>query len=86
MALDLAVAQVRARSLGNTICATRTPALVSGLGRDIRLVSEWLGHADCTVTLTVYLDLIGGKAAASENPAPEPKSVRNVVAMTNRTG
>lgn len=55
-------------------------------GCDFREVSEWLGHADYTVTLTVYADLIKGRAAASVNPAPEPKSITNVVPLSGRTG
>ncbi len=55
-------------------------------GCDFREVSEWLGHADYTVTLTVYADLIKGRAAASVNPAPEPKSITNVVPLPGRTG
>ena len=49
-------------------------------------MSRWLGHADHTVTLMVYSDLIKGEAAESENPAPEPKSITNVVPLGNRTG
>jgi integrase len=56
------------------------------LGKDFRKVSDWLGHADHTVTLMVYSDLITGEAAASENTAPEPKSVSNVLAMPGRAG
>lgn len=53
---------------------------------NVRKVSEWLGHADYTVTLMVYSDLIKGEAAESENHAPEPKSITNVVPLTGRTG
>lgn len=55
-------------------------------GQDVRTVSEWLGHADYTVTLMVYSDLIDGESATVENNAPEPKSVTNVVPLTGRTG
>ncbi|UCZ61465.1 tyrosine-type recombinase/integrase [Mycolicibacterium phocaicum] len=59
---------------------------LSAPNADIRVVSEWLGHADYTVTLTVYSDLIKGESAARENTAPEPKSVPKVVPIAGRTG
>lgn len=76
-----AVAGIRLHDMRHTAAHTWL-----SLGRDIRLVSEWLGHADYTVTLMVYSDLIDGEAAASENPAPEPKSVSNVRSLPDRTG
>jgi len=59
---------------------------LSSPNADIRVVSEWLGHADYTVTLTVYSDLIRGESSAVENTAPEPKSVPKVVPIAGRTG
>jgi integrase len=76
-----AVAGVRLHDLRHTAAHTWLD-----LGKDFRKVSEWLGNADHAVTLMVYSDLITGEAAASENTAPEPKSVTNLVAMQNRTG
>lgn len=41
-----------------------------GLGPNICTVSEWLRHADCTVTLIVYSDLIKGEATRPRTRHP----------------
>lgn len=65
---------------------TAAPTWLSAQNADIRVVSEWLGHVDYTVTLTVYSELIKRESSAVENTAPEPKSVPKVVPVAGRAG
>nr|WP_232785621.1 tyrosine-type recombinase/integrase [Mycobacteroides chelonae] len=60
-----AVAGVRVHDLRHTLAVQR----LSG-GTPFMQVSEWLGHADYVVTLTVYADWMPAEAAT--NALPEP--------------
>lgn len=73
-----AVAGVRLHDLRHTAAVAWLQA-----GVNVVQVSRWLGHAQPTVTMNVYGDWVPDEA---ENPLPEPKSLTNVVALSNRAG